>query len=1027
MESLTHFPQQWWSWILASSWQLSLLVILVALISLFTRRQSARFRYVLWALVLVKAFMPPTLASPWGLEKWLAQPARELARSAFGRLASENKAAMPVGSFIPVAPNDVFAGPDTSRSGAANDEGRANGRLAPRSPLAGSVSSTVSSPGRPWPLKTILFTIWLSGAVVFLGFVMLRNHQVNRLLRLARPVEEGPLRVLLERLAMGLGKSSTPDLLLSETTPSPFLFGLLRPRVVLPATLPEKLVPEELENVLLHELIHWTRRDLLVGWLQVLVQALFWFHPLVWLAGAQLNHERECACDEAVLSTGRSAAKRYGESLLQVLLAARGRSSVSFGFLGIFERNTKLQKRLEDIMSQESRIRRFGLGSWLFLLMFSLACLPMTSTGKAGSAARKPTPEKFVRVVVGEKSMTFEGQPVTTADLPARLEQVPERPVTVLEVASADDSLKFVSQSEFETMLKKKPELAKIINKADKLGFDYVSFIGVHPLGSYGVDSKYYNEKMLKTVKADCEKSPDGSGLTVQYAAIAICESAGIPYQWDKSAQLAGPEVRNFISPLHVKDLTAEQALLDLLGPMGLRFDVDQKGLYLYKGPGMNEATKGGAQPAVDEEKLLQSLTEPQRVFLAWTNRQFRKFFDNRTFANLSDKERAELENKLIETLKGPQGQDYYFAINSLGALRSRKAVGPLLGIATTPEERDCRDRWMAIRALGLIGDPAVVPQLIPLVYYPNSNTHFMAQISLVRLTGQNFGMDWQAWGKWWQAQGGQPAFSGEKITWVKSDPACNDLERIKENDRKFIEQIQGRAGQGGGGKTDEAGAPRIVSTNPKPGATDVDPALAEITVTFDRDMDTRGYSWTGGGPDFPPGIEGQRPRWLDKRTCVLPVKLEQGHYYRVGINAQSFHNFRSAQGVPVNPSAIYFTTQGAGKNLEQKVQVPRIVKMAPANQEDRVDPNLKELRVTFNVPMGPGFSWVGGGDDFPTIPEGQRPSWTADKKTCILPVQLKPNWEYRLGLNSESFKNFHSEGGVPLEPVAYTFKTGEK
>ena len=88
------------------------------------------------------------------------------------------------------------------------------------------------------------------------------------------------------------------------------------------------------------------------------------------------------------------------------------------------------------------------------------------------------------------------------------------------------------------------------------------------------------------------------------------------------------------------------------------------------------------------------------------------------------------------------------------------------------------------------------------------------------------------------------------------------------------------------------------------------------------------------------------------------------------------------------------------------------------------VDPNLKELRVTFNVPMGGGFSWTGGGPEYPTIPEGKRPFWTPDKKTCVLPVQLEPGKNYRLGLNSPSHKNFQSAGGVPLDPVVLTFKT---
>jgi hypothetical protein len=221
-------------------------------------------------------------------------------------------------------------------------------------------------------------------------------------------------------------------------------------------------------------------------------------------------------------------------------------------------------------------------------------------------------------------------------------------------------------------------------------------------------------------------------------------------------------------------------------------------------------------------------------------------------------------------------------------------------------------------------------------------------------------------------------------------------------------------------------GAPQIVSSSPARAATDVDPGLKEITVTFDQDME-EGMSWTGGGPEFPPSPKGKQAFWRDKRTCVLPVKLEPGHRYRVGINSPSYRNFRSAAGVPALTSAIWFTTSGTPDPTKPEPKVPKVVSATPAMGAQDVSPDLKELRVTFNVPMAGGFSWTGGGPEFPTTPEGKKPFWTEDHKTCVLPVELKPGSEYRLGLNSPSHKNFKSAEGVPLAPVGYAFKTSAK
>jgi hypothetical protein len=73
---------------------------------------------------------------------------------------------------------------------------------------------------------------------------------------------------------------------------------------------------------------------------------------------------------------------------------------------------------------------------------------------------------------------------------------------------------------------------------------------------------------------------------------------------------------------------------------------------------------------------------------------------------------------------------------------------------------------------------------------------------------------------------------------------------------------------------------------------------------------------------------------------------------------------------------------------------------------------------------MGGGFSWVGGGEHYPETTGS--PQWTDDKKTCTLPVKLKPNWSYTLGLNSERHINFQSAHGIPLGPITWEFKTAE-
>jgi hypothetical protein len=82
---------------------------------------------------------------------------------------------------------------------------------------------------------------------------------------------------------------------------------------------------------------------------------------------------------------------------------------------------------------------------------------------------------------------------------------------------------------------------------------------------------------------------------------------------------------------------------------------------------------------------------------------------------------------------------------------------------------------------------------MIHLLYHYNVNTRWWAQISLVRLTGRNFGKDWNAWGNWWNSQNGQPPFNPEIIRWSGNQAEPGKLaENLAESDRKFLANIQG-------------------------------------------------------------------------------------------------------------------------------------------------------------------------------------------------------------------------------------------
>jgi hypothetical protein len=100
---------------------------------------------------------------------------------------------------------------------------------------------------------------------------------------------------------------------------------------------------------------------------------------------------------------------------------------------------------------------------------------------------------------------------------------------------------------------------------------------------------------------------------------------------------------------------------------------------------------------------------------------------------------------------------------------------------------------------------------------------------------------------------------------------------------------------------------PAVVMSSPARGALDVDPATTEIRVTFDTDMADHAWSWVQADGNYPK-VNGD-PRYVDARTCVLPVKLKPETDYVVWVNHPQYDSFRSKEGAPAVPYELRFRT----------------------------------------------------------------------------------------------------------------------
>jgi len=132
----------------------------------------------------------------------------------------------------------------------------------------------------------------------------------------------------------------------------PGVFGIRRPMLLLPEGIAARLATDEFHAILAHEMCHVRRQDNLTGAVHLAVEAVFWFHPVVWWIGARLLEERERACDETVLESG-SEPRTYAEAVLAICRLCLEPPLVCVsGATG-----SNLRRRIETIMANRTPAR----------------------------------------------------------------------------------------------------------------------------------------------------------------------------------------------------------------------------------------------------------------------------------------------------------------------------------------------------------------------------------------------------------------------------------------------------------------------------------------------------------------------------------------------------------------------------------------------------------------------------------------------------------------------------------------------
>jgi len=380
---LTHIAD----YLLAQSWQIAVLTIAVAIAAFALKNRSAHIRYLLWLVVVAKCLTPPLLTIPLAI---LPQEKPAIVLEAVGTTVSEPLE-------LPLAP------PETA------------------------LATVVREEPKKLNIREWLGIAWLVGAGIYLMINLLRALRANLWLARKRRALSAELRSDIESLFSAHRIRSFPGVWLMDGISQPFVWGLLRGSIYLPANFLNVKNPDHQRSVLGHELSHIVRFDAAVNFLQVIAQAIFWFHPFVWWANKKIRTEREKCCDEMAIARLNALPKDYSTAILETL-AAKHEQTRPVPSLAVAGPVKNIEERIKTMLRPGKKFYKHpSFRVIIILLLVALLTVPIGCALKSRSRTETATefedkPTKSLRQAAKDgdlerlKKLIAEGADVNATD-----------------------------------------------------------------------------------------------------------------------------------------------------------------------------------------------------------------------------------------------------------------------------------------------------------------------------------------------------------------------------------------------------------------------------------------------------------------------------------------------------------------------------------------------------------------------------------------------------------------------------------
>jgi len=217
--------------------------------------------------------------------------------------------------------------------------------------------------------------VWLAGAAILLLFTIIANvvFAINVRKQYIRADEQ--TNKILEECKMKMGIKTDLPVVLTEAVKTPALYGLIWPRLLLPANIEEQIDNNKLQYIILHELAHLKRKDIAAFWIINLLKIIYWFNPIIWYGLHQMRQDCEISCDALALSyVDQDDCKKYGHTIIH-LLQNTTKPLKHIGVAGILGSKSQLKRRIKMITLFNKNTYKLSILSITILILMGFVFL----------------------------------------------------------------------------------------------------------------------------------------------------------------------------------------------------------------------------------------------------------------------------------------------------------------------------------------------------------------------------------------------------------------------------------------------------------------------------------------------------------------------------------------------------------------------------------------------------------------------------------------------------------------------------